>query len=715
MKQLALIALLGAAACGGKSEPPTGPGPSLPTTTPDPTATTEPTPTTPTAPPPAKGNPREDLIPRSVLLGNPERGGVRLSHDGKWISWLAPVNGVMNIHVAPVGKLDQAVVVTKETVRPIRNYSWAYTNKHLLYAQDTAGDENFHVWRVDLAAGLDKATVADLTPSEKPIRAEISDLSDKVPGAVLVTLNDRNPQFMDLYKVDLATGKRELLVQNDEGYLGFYTGAKLDVRFTQTKEADGTTVMWSTDPKAKPTAPGKLVWTEFQRIPFEDADTTSLLGLAPSEKSVYFSDTRGRDTGALVEYDLKTKQQKVLAEDPKADVQGAMIHPTKRTLQAVSFEYLRESWKVLDKSIQKDLDALAKLDGGEPTVVSRTLDDKTWLVATTSEQKPQEYWLWDRKKQKGTYLFSGRPDLAKYALLKQFPQEIAARDGLTLVSYLTLPAASDPEADGKANTPAPLVLLVHGGPWARDAWGYNPMHQLLANRGYAVLSVNFRGSTGFGKKFMNAGNLQWGKAMHTDLLDAVAWAVKNGVTTENNTCIMGGSYGGYAALAGLAFTPDAFKCGVDIVGPSNLSTLLATIPPYWAPMVAMFHTRMGNPETKDGKALLEAASPLNAASAIKKPLIIFQGANDPRVKQSESEQIVAAMKKAGLPVTYVLFPDEGHGFARPENNIAFVGAAEAFLSAHLGGTYLPLTKAEVSASTMQVKEGRSGVPGLDGL
>jgi dipeptidyl aminopeptidase/acylaminoacyl peptidase len=289
---------------------------------------------------------------------------------------------------------------------------------------------------------------------------------------------------------------------------------------------------------------------------------------------------------------------------------------------------------------------------------------------------------------------------------------IESRDGLDLVSYLSLPAAADADNDGKPEKPVPMVLWVHGGPWGRDHWGFDPIHQLLANRGYAVLSVNYRGSTGFGKKFLNAANLQWSKAMHDDLLDAVAWAADEKITQTDQVCIAGGSYGGYATLVGVAMTPEVFRCGVDIVGPSNLITLLSTIPSYWAPELATFHARIGNPESAEGKALLTAASPLTHAAHITKPLLIAQGANDPRVKQAESEQIVAAMKRAGLPVSYVLFPDEGHGFARPENNIAFVAVMEAFLSAHLGGDYLPISAAELEASTMRIEAGKDGIPGL---
>jgi dipeptidyl aminopeptidase/acylaminoacyl peptidase len=699
MKRLLLIALV---ACGGSTPTPQGPAPDP---TPGPVAEAPPPAPPPApAPEPARpaGHPRNDLIPRAVIFGNPERAGLQISPDGKQLSWLAPKDGVLNVWIAPVGKLDQARAVTSDTTRPIREYYWAYTNKHLLYLQDIGGDENFHVFRVDLADG--KTT--DLTPY-KGARAEVVKLSPRQPTTVLISINDRDPKVFDIHKIDLLTGKRTLVVQNNDGFAGFEVDHDLAVRFAQKKLPDGSTQVLVPETKA-----GVMTWKPFDTIPFEDSDTTRFVGFAPSGKAVYMTDSRGRDTGALVSIDLATKKATVLAEDARADAGGVIVHPTKHTLQAVAFNYLKESWKVLDASIQKDLDNLAKLDGGEVHISSRTLDDKTWVVATTSDLHPAHYYLWDRGKQHGSFLFAARPELEKQPLVKMTPVEIKARDGLTLVSYLSLPASVDPDGDGKPNSAAPMVLFVHGGPWARDIWGSNPIHQLLANRGYAVLSVNYRGSTGFGKKFLNAGNLQWGKAMHDDLLDAVAWATQQGVTAKDTVCILGGSYGGYATLVGLAMTPDVFRCGVDLVGPSNLMTLLSTIPPYWAPGVATFHTRMGNPETPEGKALLLAASPLTHAAEIKRPLLIGQGANDPRVKQAESEQIVAAMKAHHLPVTYLVFPDEGHGFARPPNNIAFFGAAEAFLSAHLGGSYLPLTKAEIEASTMQIKDGRDGIPGL---
>jgi dipeptidyl aminopeptidase/acylaminoacyl peptidase len=697
MKKLLVLALL--AACGGgkttQPQEPTGPA--------DPSEPVKPEPPKPEPmkpePPQATGTPKADLIPRTVLFGNPERAAVRISPDGKHLSWLAPKDGVLNVWVAPVGKLDQAKAVTSETKRPVRIYFWAYTSKHLLYMQDADGDENYHVFRVDLADGK----INDLTPY-KGARAAVAGMSHKQPTTLMIQINDRKAEAMDLHKVDLLTGKRELVVQNDDNLLDYTLDHKLRVRFASKKLPDGATQILALDGKA---------WKPFETIPFEDAETSGIAGFAPGDAAVYFYESRGRDTAALVQLDVKTKKSKVLSEDAKADAGDLIVHPTRYNLQAVSFEYDRRRWKVLDRSIARDLAALAKLDGGgEAIVSSRTLADRTWVVATTSEQRPGRYYLWDRGKQKATFLFSVQPELEKQPLVKMWPVEIKARDGLTLLSYLSLPASADPDGDGKANAPVPMVLWVHGGPWARDNWGYDPVHQLLANRGYAVLSVNYRGSTGFGKKFLNAANLQWSKKMHDDLLDAVDWAVKAGVTPRDKICIGGGSYGGYATLVGLAMTPTVFRCGVDIVGPSNLMTLLASIPPYWAPFVAVFHTRMGNPATPEGKALLAQASPLTHAAKIQRPLLIAQGANDPRVKQAESEQIVGAMKKHGLPVTYALFPDEGHGFARPENNIAFFAITEAFLSAHLGGYYLPITKAELAASSMQIKDGRRGIPGI---
>ncbi|MFT3699137.1 MAG: S9 family peptidase [Kofleriaceae bacterium] len=702
MKHLSIVLLV--AACGGGSQSTAPAQPAAPAQEAPAAAAADMVQPPPPAPPPAVGHPKDDLIPRTVLFGNPERTNVKISPDGKQLSWTAPKDGVMNIWIAPIDKLDQAKPVTAETKRPVRGYTWAFDGKHVLYTQDAGGDENFHVFRVDLADGN---KVTDLTPGEK-VRASIAGMDDTTPGKIVVSMNDRDPKFFDLYTFDLATGKRTLLVLDDGGFSGFTLDARMRPRLAIKNKDDGSNEIYVTDDK--PVKDGKRTWTLFDTIPFEDATATSPVGIAPDGKSFYMTDSRVSDTGALVSVDFATKKQTTIATDPKSEVSDQWMQTHTGKLQAVQFNYQKPTWTVIDKSIAGDIAAIQKLTDGTFDVTSETLGEKKLLVATHTPQKPNDFYVYDRASKKATFLFTARPELEKYKLAAMTPVEIPTRDGLTMVGYLTLPASVDPTK--KPAKPLPMVLWVHGGPWARDEWGPNPFHQLFADRGYAVLSVNYRGSTGFGKKFVNASNLQWGKKMHDDLLDSVKWAEQQGIAQANDTCIAGGSYGGYATLAGLTMTPDAFVCGVDLVGPSNLITLLSTIPPYWAPIVSLFHKRMGDPNTPEGKALLTSVSPLTYAQKIKKPLLIGQGQNDPRVNVAESEQIVAAMQKHGLPVTYALFPDEGHGFARPENNIAFFGAAEAFLSAHLGGYYLPLSKDEISASSMQIKSGAEGIPGL---
>jgi dipeptidyl aminopeptidase/acylaminoacyl peptidase len=422
-------------------------------------------------------------------------------------------------------------------------------------------------------------------------------------------------------------------------------------------------------------------------------------------------DSRGRDTAAVTAVNLETGATRILAADPRADASGVLAHPTEGTIQAVAFNYTRTEWTVLDPAVQADLDYLRTVAPGDVAVTSRTLDDRVWTVAFLLDNGPARSYLYDRAAKRATFVFTNRKAMEGLPLARMHPVVIRSRDGLELVSYLTLPPEADPDGRGRPRHAVPLVLSVHGGPWARDSWGLDPEHQWLANRGYAVLSVNFRGSTGFGKRFVNAANREWAGKMHDDLLDAVAWAVREGIALRDRICITGGSYGGYATLIGLTFTPTVFACGVDIVGPSNLITLLNTIPPYWEPGIAQFTSRVGDHRTEDGRRFLESRSPLPFVARIQRPLLIGQGANDPRVKQSESDQIVAAMQKKGISVTYVLYPDEGHGFVRPENRLSFNAVMEAFLSRHLGGRYEPVGDA-FGGSTVTVPTGADDVPGL---
>jgi dipeptidyl aminopeptidase/acylaminoacyl peptidase len=637
------------------------------------------------------------LIPREVLFGNPERAAVQLSPDGQHISWLAPEQGRLNVWVAPVGKLAEARAVTHDRVRGVRNYFWGYTNRHIVYLQDRGGDENWRAYAVEVTSGAER----DLTPLDG-VQARIEAVSERIPGEIVIALNDRNPQFHDLYRVDVQTGERKLLEHNDR-FAGYLLDRDYRVRLASRYLPDGGAETLRRNEQGE--------WEKFIEVGPEDSMTTNALSFDLSGDELYLLDSRGRDTAALFRMQLASGESQLVFADPRSDVGSVILHPTKRTIQAAASDYLRQEWKILDPEIRSDFEYLKTVEDGDIALASRTLDDRQWIVAYMLSDGPVKYYRYHRPTRKASYLFSNRSELEAQPLVKMHALQIPARDGLQMVSYLSLPPGSDADATGRPRQPVPMVLFVHGGPWARDRWGYHPYHQWLANRGYAVLSVNFRGSAGFGKRHLNAGELEWGAKMHDDLLDAVDWALAHKIADPARVAIMGGSYGGYATLVGLTFTPEKFAAGVDIVGPSNLITLLHSLPPYWGPIKVLFHKRMGNDGTPEGKAFLESRSPLFRVDRIRRPLLIGQGANDPRVKQAESDQIVQAMTSRKIPVTYVLFPDEGHGFARPENNKAFSAISEAFLARHLGGRYEPVGN-DFAGSSVQVKAGVEGVPGL---
>ncbi len=639
------------------------------------------------------------LIPRDALFGNPVKAAGRISPDGKYVSWIAPRDGVMNIFVAPASDPTAAKALTNERTRPIRSYFWAPDSKQILYVNDKGGDENFLLYGVNVTTGAERA----LTPFEKT-RVQIVGISPSVPGRILIGVNNRDAKWHDVHSLDLANGKLTPVLMNMGDYAGFLADQNLVIRGALKSRPDGGSDYFVvTD--------NKVATTPTEQITLEDSQTTQPAGYTSDGKTLYWVDSRGRDTAALIAQDVASGAKTVIAENAKADIGDAMANPRTGRIEAYSVNYLKDEWTPVGNVVAGDLAFLKKELPGEFSVTSRTLADDKWTVAVAASDSAPSTWMYDRKLRKLTKMFTSRPALEGQTLAKMIPLEIKARDGMTLVSYLTLPPGSDPDGDGRPSAAVPMVLFVHGGPWGRDVYGFNGYHQWLANRGYAVLSTNFRASTGFGKKFISAGDLQWGRKMHDDLLDAVDWAVKSGVTTKDKVAIMGGSYGGYATLAGMAFTPDAFACGVDIVGPSNLETLLKTIPAYWEAGKVQFYKRMGDPTTADGVALLKERSPLYKAGDIKHPLLIGQGANDPRVNKAESEQIVDAMKAKGIPVTYVVFPDEGHGFARPANNIAFNAVTENFLGKCLGGRAEPIG-ASVRASTAQVPHGAEYAPGL---
>ncbi len=628
------------------------------------------------------------LISRDVFFGNPDRASVQLSPDGKRISYLAPLNGVLNVFIGDPAEPLEATPITSDDDRGIRQYFWMPDSVHIVYLQDRGGDENWRAYSVNTKTGEER----DLTPFEN-VAARIEHVSPEFPSELVVSINDRNPALHDVYRVDVASGERRMLYENPK-FAGFVIDDSFDIRLGMEMTSSGDVEYVTIDEKTGATEP-------FESVPFADTQTTSIIGYNRDGSKLYSIDSRGRNTAALIETNTKTGRDRVVYSNPKADVSSAMVDPKTGEIEAVASNHLKTEWTTLDRDIKRDLDALRKVNPGEINVTSRTLDDDRWIVAFTDDNGPTTFYLYERDGRQATKLFTNRPALEGLPLAEMHTAVIEARDGLSLPSYFTLPVGTDPDGDGRPDEALPTVLFVHGGPWARDSWGFDPYHQWLANRGYAVLSVNFRSSTGFGKDFVNAGNGEWADAMHTDLLDAVNWAVEEGITDADKVGIMGGSYGGYAALAGLTYSPDFFACGVSIVGPSNLQTLLEAIPPYWEPVVEIFTRRVADNRTPEGRRQLRDMSPLTHVDEIKKPLLIGQGANDPRVKQQESDQIVQAMQRKNLPVTYVLFPDEGHGFAKPENRKAFNAVAEVFLAAHLDGRAEPVSAA-IAESTAQI-------------
>ena len=611
----------------------------------------------------AQKQPATGLIPREVLFGNPERANPQISPDGTQLGYLAPVDGVLNVWIRTLGKSDDRAV-TADKKRGIRNFAWQFDNRHILYTQDVGGDENWRLYQTDISSKQTK----DLTPFEK-VRVDIVAYDWKTPDTILVQMNKRNPELFDVHRIDLKTGKLELDTENPGDVQSWQADNALRIRAAQVQTPDGGTVIRVREDARSP-------WRDLMKW---GADETfgSTNGFTPDNKALWVTTSLDVNAARLLEIDIATGKQKVVVEDPQFDVSGTINNPKTNALEAVSFIKQRTEYDFVDPKIKDDFDVLNKVREGDIDGVSRSLDDSKWIVTYVSDSAPVYWYLYDRASRKATLLFSNRPQLEKYKLSSMKPIQFTARDGMTLYGYLTTPSGMEPKN-------LPMVVFVHGGPWGRDVWGYSSYAQWLANRGYAVLQINFRGSTGYGKKYVNAGDRQWAGAMHTDLLDGKDWAVKQDIADPKKVCIMGGSYGGYATLAGVAFSPDAFACGVDIVGPSNLNTLLKTIPPYWATILATFHKRMG-----DSEDVLKAQSPLFKADQIKAPLLIGQGANDPRVNKAESDQIVAAMRKNNKPVEYYVFPDEGHGFARPANNMAFNAVAEEFLAKYLGGRYEP--------------------------
>ena len=609
-----------------------------------------------------------ELIPRQVLFGNPQRVSPRISPDGTRLAWIAPHQDVLNVWVAPISAehgvdWPAASVVTDDSDRGIRMFAWAYDGRHLLYLQDTGGDENWRLHDVDLQTMQRR----DLTPFDG-VQTQLIAMERKFPTELLIGLNRDNAQLHDVYRLDLVTGELVKELENF-GVVGWEADAQMVVRAAAAPQPDGGFTLLVRDDADSD-------WRPLLTVASDDALTSAPIAFSEDGRSLLGTSSVGAQTGRLVRIDIATGATEVLAEDPEADVRGVRLHPDTREPQIVTLLKDRSEYLVLDPAVAADLEAIRALHPGDPTFEDADDADTTWLIGFTNDTGPVSYFSYDRASRTGRFLFEARPELSRFELAAMEPFSFTARDGLTVHGYASFPPGAD-------RTGLPTVVNVHGGPWVRDVWGYHPEAQWLANRGYLCIQVNYRGSTGYGKSFVNAGDREWGGRMHDDLVDAVAYAVSQGWTDPARVAIYGGSYGGYAALVGAAFTPEVFCCAVDIVGPSNLKTLIETIPPYWAPMVAQFHRRVGDPAADAD--FLWSRSPLSRVHDIRIPLLIAQGANDPRVRQDESEQIVAALREAGIEHDYLLFPDEGHGFAKPENRLRFYAAAERFLARYLGG------------------------------
>jgi dipeptidyl aminopeptidase/acylaminoacyl peptidase len=642
-------------------------------------------------PPRARATSPIRLIPRRVLFAGADRSAVRLSPDGRRIAFLAPVAGVLNLWVGPLADVAKAKALTRVTDRDLGPWlTWLPNSRHVLFFREQGGDENWQTHRVDVETG---ETLA-LTPAPG-VKSYVQQVSRHFPDELLIAHNQRDRRYFDVYRVHAGTGA-STLVQTNERFASWFTDPQFRVRFGMRLTDDGAVEYLQRNPEGD--------WELFTRVDMADTMSTRPIQFSDDGTELYWLDARGRDKAALVAQDLASGARRTLADDPLADCVELQVHPVSLRPIAAAALFTRKRWHVMDPAYAADHAALAA-EPGDLAVVGISDDERHWIAYYERDAAPGRYVHYDRATRGRRLLFTSRRALESAPLVPMEPVMVRARDGLPLVCYLSRPHGPRDRAL------LPMVLLVHGGPWGRDVWALNVTHQWLANRGYAVLSVNFRGSTGFGKAFVNAANLEWAGRMHDDLIDAVDWAIGRRIADPARVAIYGASYGGYAALVGATFTPEKFACVVDVFGISNLVTLMNTIPPYWKAWQTLWKARMGDYTTEAGRKFLEERSPLNRVDRIVRPLLIAQGANDVRVQPSESEQIVAEMVRRGIPVTYVYYADEGHGFRRVENRRSFTAVVEAFLARHLGGRVEPVGD-DFRGSSIEFKTGRNLIPGV---
>ncbi|WP_376694505.1 S9 family peptidase [Wenzhouxiangella sp. EGI_FJ10409] len=618
------------------------------------------------------------LLDRQLFFGDPEISGAQISPDGEHMTFMRPFDDVRNIWIKGIDEPFDAARPLTDDDRPVPGYFWSQDSEYVLYVQDKGGDENYHVWAVDADAepgdGESVPEARNLTDIDG-VRAQIYSVPESTPDEIIVGLNDRDPALHDVYRVNIESGERELLIENERNIASWTVDLEGEVRLAVRQTEDGGTETLRVSDGEVGESLYTCSWQESCNPSRFHADN----------ERVWFQSNKGEDNDLIGLYlmDVDSGELEFVERDPEGEVDFGGAVYSNATDELLATVYTGDQQRIYPKTdkAERALDFLREqLPEGELGFRPQTSDDALVLVSLSRDVDPGTIYLFNWDEMEVSEVYRSRPDLPVEHMAEMQPIRYEARDGLEIPAYLTTPKGVEGEK-------LALVTLIHGGPWARDSWGYDALAQFLANRGYAVLQPNFRGSTGYGKAFLNAGNNEWGDAMQDDITDGVEHLVEQGLVDSERVCIMGGSYGGYATLAGMTFTPDLYACGVDIVGPSNLITLLNSIPPYWGPIRKMFTLRMGDPSNEEGREQLERQSPLNHVGKIAAPLLVIQGANDPRVKQAESDQIVVAMREAGLPVEYIVAPDEGHGFRGRDNRLAMFAHTEAFLATHLGGRH----------------------------
>ena len=632
------------------------------------------------------------IIDRALFFGEIEISGAQISPDGQYISFLKPYKGTRNIWVKKASEpFSAARPVSAEAARPVRGYFWSRDSKYVLYAQDAGGDENFNIYAIDPTLPADPKTGVPPTRALtdlKKVRTEIFAAPRSKPDILYIGLNDRDPRWHDLYELHLSTGEKKLIRKNTEQIASWDFDNAGDLRLAERTNQAGDTEILRVDPDG------------FKQIySCTVLEGCGVSGFDTENKHVYIQTNKGSlDLSQLELMDPATGATTKVESDPenRVDLGGVESSDIDQHIFFTVYQDDRQRLYFKDKAFEKEYHWLqTKLPGKQINFGARSKDENIWIVNANSDTEPGETYLWNRKDKTLLLQYRIREELPRASLSERKPYHFKSSDGLDIPAYLTLPK-------GLPAKNLPLIVFPHGGPWGRDNFGYDTFAQYLSNRGYAVLQPNFRASTGYGKKFLNAGNGQWGRLMQDDITWGVKALIADGTADPKRIGISGGSYGGYATLAGVAFTPDLYAAAVAIVAPSNLITLLDAIPPYWEAGRKQMYTRMADPTTPDGKALLVAESPLTSAKAIVTPLMVVQGKNDPRVNIRESNQIVAAVRDNGKPVEYLVAPDEGHGFARPINNLAMVTAMEKFFEQYLSGRSQKDVPPDVAAKLKEI-------------